>query len=68
MAEKLSRQLKWYYENKERARKNRDKWRAGNPDKVAEANRKYREEFKKKHGMPPSRYYKLKRSGGLAQK
>jgi hypothetical protein len=64
----LSRQQKWYYENKERSLENDKKWRRANPEKVSERNRRYRETFIAKYGMPPSRYYKLKKSGGLKGK
>ena len=61
MTEKQSRQLKWYHENKEKALARDKAWRKANPDKVAEQNRRYRENFKKKHGISPSQYYAMKR-------
>lgn len=64
----LTRQQKWYYENRERSLANDAKWRKANPDKVVERNRLYREAFKKKHGMSPSQYYRLKKNGGLKNK
>jgi len=66
--EEISRQKRWYYENKERSLKNDKKWRKANPDKVAECNRRYREKFKEKHGMSPSQYYRLKKAGVLRDK
>lgn len=61
----LSRQQKWYHENKDRALENDKKWRRDNPDKVSERNRRYRENFKKKHGMSPSQYYAMKRKSSV---
>jgi methylphosphotriester-DNA--protein-cysteine methyltransferase len=63
MSEEMSRQRKWYYDNKDKAKTNMSKWRKANPDKVSELNRRYRENFKKKHGMSPSQYYQLKKAG-----
>lgn len=68
MTKKQSRQSKWYYANKERSLENDRKWRKANPDKVAERNKRYREKFFKKHGMTPTQYYRLKKSGGLSDK
>jgi hypothetical protein len=59
----LTRQQKWYYDNRQRSLENDRKWRLENPEKVAERNRQYREAFKKKHGMSISKYYKLKKEG-----
>lgn len=61
----MTRQQRWYYENRARSLANDAKWRKANPEKVAELNRRYREAFKRKHGMTPSQYYsKLRKSGG----
>ena len=68
MTKKLSRQQKWYYENKERSLANDAKWRRDNPEKVSDRNRRYREKFFEKHGMTPSQYYRLKKNGGLKDK
>lgn len=64
MAE-LSRQQEWYYKNKSRSLANDKRWRTANSERVIELNRKYREAFKKKHGMSVSKYYKLKKEGKI---
>ncbi len=62
-----SRQKEWYYKNKERSLANDKKWRKANPEKRSEINRRYRESFKKKHGMTPSQYYAKRKKSGVKE-
>jgi hypothetical protein len=57
----LTRQQKWYRENKERSLANDKKWREANPKKRSDQNKRYRDKFKQEHGMSPTQYYSLKK-------
>lgn len=64
MTKKLSRQQRWYQENKDRALANDKTWRDAHPNRVSQRNKDYREAFKKKHGMSISQFYYRKRNSG----